>query len=41
MVDILDDAMNKLNSRSDLIVNEINTEETNESSLKDKIIDLE
>jgi len=41
MVDILDDAMNKLNSRSDLIANEINTEETNESSLKDKIIDLE
>ena len=41
MVDILDDAMNKLNSRADSISNKISNEESNESELKSKISDLE
>lgn len=41
MEDILDDAMNKLDSRADSIASEISTEETNESDLKNQITDLE
>ena len=41
MVDILGETISKLNSRADLIANEITTEESNEVDLKNQILELE
>lgn len=41
MIDILDDAMVRLNTRADSITSNISAEESNESNLKNQIVDLE